>query len=114
LGPWKQKYLIGVINKRKSLGPNLPDDELTITLYEPWKIVGGLPSMSLWASRKIEGNDCNASSTEAPAWANLLKMPWLPVSQMPVEVHKALIKSNEDLYHKPTQHLIVTNYMGLE
>ena len=55
LGPWEKQYLIGVINKRQRTGPNLPEDDLTITLYEPWKVYDGLPSMSLWVSRKIEG-----------------------------------------------------------
>jgi len=43
LGPWKRQYLIVAINKRQRLGPNLPDEELTITLYEPWKVVDSLP-----------------------------------------------------------------------
>ena len=57
LGPWEKQYLIGVINKRQRTGPNLPEDDLTITLYEPWKVYDGLPSMPLWASIKIEGDD---------------------------------------------------------
>jgi hypothetical protein len=56
LGPWEKQYLIGVI-KRQRKGPNLSEDDLTITLYEPWKVYNGLPSMPLWASRKIEGDD---------------------------------------------------------
>jgi hypothetical protein len=52
LGPCERQYLIGVINKRHGLRPNLPD-ELTITLYEPWKVDDGLPSMPLRALRKI-------------------------------------------------------------
>jgi len=104
LGPWERQYLIGI--KRQKLRPNIPDDELNITLYEPCKVVDGLLSMPLWASRKIEGNDCNAYATKAPAWVNLLKLLWLPVSQMYVEVHKVLIVSNGELYHKPPRHLI--------
>ena len=75
LGPWERQYLIVIINKRQRMRPNQPNDELTITLYEPWKVDAGLPSMSLWASRRIEGNDCSDSSTEAPAWVNLFKLP---------------------------------------
>jgi hypothetical protein len=53
LGPWETKYLIGIINKRQKKGPNLPDDDLTITLYEPWKADDGLPSMPLWTAINI-------------------------------------------------------------
>ncbi len=31
---------------------------------------------------------------------------------MPVELHKALIKSKGELYHKPLPHKVVTNYKG--
>ena len=41
-----------------------------------------------------------------------MQLPWLPVSQMPVEVHKALNEFNGELYHKPLPHKIVTNYKG--
>jgi hypothetical protein len=58
------QYLIGIINKRQRTGPNLHDDDLTITIYEPWKVDDGLPSMLLWASRKIKGEDGNGSSTK--------------------------------------------------
>ena len=43
LGSWERRYSIGDINKSQRLGPNLPHDELTITLYEPWKVVDSLP-----------------------------------------------------------------------
>ena len=112
LGTWEKQYLIGVINKRKRKGPNLPEDDLTITLYEPWKVYDGLPSMPLWASRKIEGDDCDEYSIESIAWVDLLQPPWLLVSQMPLEVHKALTESNGELYHKPLPHTVVTNYKG--
>ena len=59
LGPWEKQYLIEVINKGQMTGPNLPEDDLTITLYESLKVYNGLPSMPLWASRKIEEDDCN-------------------------------------------------------
>ena len=77
-GPWEKQYLIRIINKRQRTGPNLPEDDLTITLYEPWKVYDGLPSMSLWASRKIEGDDCDEWSTESIAWMDLLRLPWVP------------------------------------
>ena len=104
--------MIVVLNKRQRLGPNLPDDELTITLYEAWKVDDGLPSMPLWASNKIKGNYCNDSSTDAPAWVKLWKLPSLSFPELPVEVHTALTESNGELYHKPLRHVIVTNYMG--
>ena len=104
--------MIGVINKRQRTGPNLPEDDLTITLYEPWRVYDGLPSMPLWASRKIEGDDRDEHSIESIAWVDLLQLPWLPVSQMPLEVHKALTVSNGELYHKPLPNKVVTNYMG--
>ena len=100
-GPWEKQYLIGVINKRQRKGTKLPEDDLTITLYEPWKVYDELPSMPLWAPRKIEGYDCDEYPIESIAWVNLLQLPWLPVSQMPLEVHKALTESNGELYHKP-------------
>ncbi len=106
LGPWERQYLLGVIRRRARKGPNQPDDLLTITIYEPWALVQGLPSMPLWASRKINGT----SSTKIPQWVNLLKMPWLPVSQMPMEVHKALIVSSGQSYHKPAKTMILSNY----
>ena len=109
LGPWERQYLIGIINKRQRTGPNLPKDDLTITIYEPWKVHDGLASMPLWASRKIEGDD---SSTELLDWVSLLQLPWLPVSQMPVDVHKALIESNGQLYHKPLKNSILNDFMG--
>ena len=46
------------------------------------------------------------------AWVDLLQLPWLQVSQMPLEVHNALTESNGELYHKPPPHKVVTNYMG--
>ena len=110
LGPWEKQYLIGVINKRQRKGPNLPEDDLTITLYEPWKVYDGLPSMPLWASMKVEGDTCDEYSTESLAWVDLLEKPWLPVSQIPLDVHKALIESNGEIYQKPPPHQIVTNY----
>ena len=112
LGPWEKQYLIGVINKRQRTGPNLPEDDLTITLYEPWKVYDGLPSMPLWASIKIEGDDRDEHPIDSIAWVDLLQLPWLPVSQMPLEVHKALTESNGELYHKPPPNKVVTNYMG--
>jgi hypothetical protein len=113
LGPWEKQYLIGVINKRQRTGPNLPEDDLIITLYEPCMVYDGLPSMPLWASRKIEGDDCDEYSIESIAWVDLLQLPWLQVSQMLLEVHKALTESNGELYHKPLPHKVVTNYMGV-
>jgi hypothetical protein len=112
LGPWEKQYLIGVINKRQRTGPNLPEDDLTITLYEPWKVYDGLPSMPLWASIKIEGDDRDEHPIDSIAWVDLLQLPWLPVSQMPLEVHKALTESNGELYHKPPPNKVATNYMG--
>jgi hypothetical protein len=32
---------------------------------------------------------------------------------MSLEVHKAFIDSNGELYHKPLRHLIVTDYIGI-
>ena len=72
LGPWEKQYLIEVLNKRQRKGPNLPENDLAITLYEPWKAYDGLPSMSLWASRKIEGDDCDEYPIESIAWVDLL------------------------------------------
>ena len=104
--------MIGIINKRHKTGPNLPEDNLIITLYEPWKIYDSLPSMPLWASRKIEGDNCYEWLTESIAWMDLLQLPWLPVSQMPVEVHKALTEFIGEVYHKPLPHKVDTNYKG--
>jgi len=101
LGPWEKQYFIGVINKRQRKGPNLPKDNLIITLYEPWKVYDGVSSIHLWASRKIEGDDCDEYPIETIAWVDLLQVPWLPVFQMPLEVHKALTESNGELYHSP-------------
>jgi hypothetical protein len=112
LGLWEKQYLIGVMNKRQRKGPNLHEDELIITLYEPWKVYDGLPSMPLWAPRKIEGYDCDEYPIESIAWVDLLQLPWLAVSQIPLEVHKALTVSNGELYHTPPPHKVVTNYMG--
>ncbi len=73
LGHWEKQYLIGVISKRQRTGPNLPEDDLTSNLYEPWKVYDGLsPSMPLWASIKIEGDDCDEYSKESIAWVDLL------------------------------------------
>ena len=72
LGPWEKQYLIRVINKRQRKGPNLSEDDLTINLYEPWKVYDGLPSMPLRASRKIEGDDCDEYPIESIAWVDLL------------------------------------------
>ncbi len=68
--------------------------------------------MPLWASIKIEGDDRDEYPIDSIAWVDLLQVPWLPVSQMPLEVHKALTESNGELYHKPLPNKVVTNYMG--
>jgi hypothetical protein len=104
--------LLSIIIKRQRTGPNLPDDDLIITLYEPWEVDDDLPSMPLWASRKIEEENSNIFSTEIIAWVSLLRFPWLLVSRMPLEVHKALIESNGEMYHRSLGHLIATDYMG--
>ena len=41
-----------------------------------------------------------------------MQLPWLPVSQMLLEVHKALTESNGELYHKPLPNKVVTKYTG--
>ena len=92
--------------------PIQTENDLTITLYEPWKFYDGLPSMPLWVSRKIEGDNCGEYSTESIAWVDLLRLPWLPASQMPLDIHKALIESNGKLYHKPLPDKVVINYKG--
>jgi hypothetical protein len=101
------------MNKRQRTGPNLPPDDLIITIYEPWKVYDSLPSMPLWASRKIEGDDCDECSTKSIAWVDLLRIPWLPVSHTPPEVHKVFTGSNGELYYKPLPHQVVTNYEGI-
>jgi hypothetical protein len=113
LGPWRKQYLIGIIIKRQRTGPNLPDDDFTIALYEPWKVYDGLPSMPLWAAMNNKGGDVNGSSIEDLTWDILLQLPRHPDSQLPLDVQKALIESNGEVYHKPQRHLIVTNYMGI-
>ena len=113
-GHWEKMYQLGLIKDRPSKGNNLDTDILTIQMYEPWTARNGVPDMPLWAAIKLAGDDPLISDTGviSTKWNDLVKLPWLPICQMPLTVFKALVETNGETFKAPSSEQIVQNYKG--
>lgn len=114
LGPWEKEYQLGVITSRPSKGNNLDSDILTIQMFEPWTAKNGVPHMPLWAAMKLAGDDVKQAdfSVFSTEWNDLVKLPWLPISQMPLSVFKALVETNGEKFEAPRSSQIIQNFNG--
>ena len=110
LGPWEKQYMIGLLNKRPSKKNNLDEDILEFKLYEPYYYDSNTREsvMPMWAALKQN----KVSAKQCTCWRYLLGVPWLPINQMPLSVHKALYEANGEDYTPPAQRNIMTNFKG--
>lgn len=113
LGPWEKEFLIGLVKSRPQQGSrnNREDDELEIQLYEPYfydKKKQMATDTPLWVALeqgRVEASQCLS-------WPYLLSIPWLPITQLPLSVNKALVQSNGLEYKKPDNRNIMENFHG--
>ena len=110
LGPWEKQYMVGLVKARPRKKNNAPDDILDILMYEPYYYdkIARHTDMPMWAALKqgkISENECNS-------WKYLLGVPWLPVTQMPLSVQKALCEANGEQFQMQEKKLIEKNFAG--
>ena len=112
LGPCEKQYMVGLVKARPQKGRknNSPDDILDILMYELYYYdkIARHTDMPMWAALKqgkISEKECNS-------WKYLLGVPWLPVTQMPLSVQKALCEANGEQFQMPDKKLIQQNFAG--
>lgn len=112
LGPWEKQFMIGLVKKRpngKGSKENHKDDMLEIQMYEPYfydkkrQVTTTTPMWVAIEKKEIDPSECSL-------WPYLLGCSWLPITQMPLKVHKALFESNGELYQAPKERNITKNF----
>jgi hypothetical protein len=88
LGDWEAVFSVGLITKREKDADAeiFGNPNLMYKVYEPYtrNLYTNEPEMPLWAWKANQKPGVEVST----AWEDVLKLPWLPVTQLPMSTWK--------------------------